>query len=194
MKRILFTIICCLTLSAGAYGQNANRSGMFVEAQAGCAFGRVIDGYYNYNGKRYDIYVKGGTVGSLSLGYRWATSRSFAFEVKADAWTDFLSVKETVLGNVLLGMRWTSREIGNSNKSIYLSFNGGVGFGCNENICANAQLGVGCNFTSKLYAGLYFTEIIPFWEGYDSGYYNNNYYDHEPQAYTSASIKIGYRF
>lgn len=210
MKRLLILLVGCLLIVAGMQAQNANRSGFFIELQGGGAIGTVMDYRTEVygNGNDYEDcnpYIKGGFVGGIDLGYRFATSRAFAFEVKVDAWSNFLDFGKCLYLDLLPGIRWTSEEIA-SNVSMFLSLNAGFGI-LKEDVQMNIpiEIGLGCNLTNQFYLGLFLSERIYMGDSisgyYDSGYYGDYYDDYYwesgsylPKSYASVGLKLGYRF
>lgn len=196
MKRIILIIASILFLVTGAQAQNANRKGFFIELQAGTAMGEVLkyDNYhYNYN---YidGAYLKGGIVAGLDLGYRFRTSNSFAFEAKAGVWSNLSEPSMTTSIDVLPGLRWTSKEFGSSNMSMFIAINTGIGMELTDEefgFCIPLELGIGVNFTNSFYGGLFISGRI-LTDSYrvsDMGvYYIEN------NSYGAVGLRLGYRF
>lgn len=208
MKRLLTLITAVLLAVTGLYAQNANRNGFFIELQGGAAFGEVLK--YEPDNSDYPSAscLKGGGVGSLDFGYRFATSNNLAVDFKLGAWSDFAEVLRTLQVRGMPGVRWTSNDFG-SNMSAFLALNAGVGFSFQDG--RNGELGlyipvefsIGLNFSQHFYGGLTFNysalvsgdcsahENLHI----DDKWYNNDntVYVHR-QSYPSIGLRLGYRF
>lgn len=204
MKRIFLTIalVACVVLAGMA--QTANRKGFFMEIEGGAALGQMLKyevierSSNNYSTPQTIDYKKGGATGGIDLGYRWATSESFAVEVKLGFFTKLSDVKNTHQLQLMPGLRWTSTDFGSM--SAYVSLNTGIGVAVRSgNFYIPFELGAGLNLTRKLYAGLYFTEYfaatnsniargIDLKPEYDCA--ANIYL----KSYGTLQVKLGYRF
>lgn len=197
MKKLLLLLVCMLMTASGIQAQNANRSGFIVELQGGAAFGEVLYRSF-YSEESEKSMLKGGVVGSLDVGYRWATSGHFAFGAKLGVWSDFAEFGKTLQIRILPGMRWTSKDFGNKNMSAYISFNTGFALSpsCYEiPVFVPLQLGVGVNLSTHFYAGIVFDYSICVFDHVDCKNYNNYHtYDILASSYPALSIKLGYRF
>lgn len=205
MKRLLTLIVAVLLAVTGLYAQNANRNGFFIELQGGAAFGEVL----KYEPSSYSDYpsascLKGGGVGSLDFGYRFATSSNFAVDFKLGAWSDFAEVGRTLQLRGMPGFRWTSNDFG-SNMSAYVAFNAGVGLsptGEEFGIYIPAEISVGLNFSQHFYGGLVLNySALVTGERSKSEYLDieeNTYYENEiyvnRRSYPSIGLRLGYRF
>lgn len=197
MKKLLLLLVCLLMTASGIQAQNANRSGFIIELQGGAAFGEIL---------KYTVYahaddmsmLKGGVVGSIDFGYRWATSKHFAFGGRIGVWSDFAEFGKTLQIRFLPGMRWTSTDFGSKNMSAYISFNTGYAVTPKGDIpqFVPIQLGVGVNFTTQLYAGIVFDYSICTFGAidYDLSYNHSHWYYIEASSYPALSLKLGYRF
>lgn len=193
MKRIILIIASILFLVTGAQAQMANRRGFFIELQGGSAFGEVLTRNYNYN---YSPYLKGGAVGGIDFGYRFRTSNSFAFELKLGYWTDFSEVKYTTSMNFQPGIRWTSKEFGSSNISMFIALNAGMGAVFGEELAATfpIELGVGANFTNHFYGGLAISARGMLGHAVLSDYWQGHVNDIQTHSYGAVGLRLGYRF
>lgn len=205
MKRLLTLIAAVLLAVTGLYAQNANRNGFFIELQGGAAFGEVLK-YDPYNSDYPSAScLKGGGVGSLDFGYRFATSNNFAIDFKIGAWTDFAEAGKTLQLRGMPGVRWTSNDFG-SNMSAFLALNTGVGLSPASGdlgIYIPAELSVGLNFSQHFYGGVIFNYSALLSGDYcdeenlgiegNNGYRDNTVYVHR-QSYPSIGLRLGYRF
>lgn len=189
MKKIILMIIGVMLAAAGMQAQNANRKGIFIELQGGGAFGTVI------NCETENNNIKSGFVGAFDIGYRYPTSKSFAVEGKIDLWADFLEFERTLNFDIMPGIRWTSNDF-SSNKSMYLSLNAGFGFGSRnrESMFVPIELGLGFNLTNNLYLGFFLTDKVCISTAYYHKYLDEGLTSFRTTSYTSAGIKLGYRF
>lgn len=212
MKRLLTLIAAVLLAVTGLYAQNANRNGFFIELQGGAAFGEVLkyepSSYSNYPSAISATCLKGGGVGSLDFGYRFATSSNFAVDFKLGAWSDFAEVGKTLQLRGLPGIRWTTDDFG-SNMSAYIALNAGVGLspeggGSGDlGLYVPIELSVGLNFSRHFYGGLIFNySTLVSGEISDNGYldiegntsYDDNLVHIFRQSYPSIGLRLGYRF
>lgn len=191
MKRIILSIVCILSTIVGMQAQNANRSGVFIELQGGSAFGTVMDKKIETNNGSLwnwdrDWYIKGGLVGSVDVGYRYATSNQFAIEMKAGGWANFQDIEKTITLDMLPGVRWTSKEI-IGNVSMFLSLNAGCGLSFPDGVYVSipVEVGIGFNLTNRLYLGAFVSERISV---------SGDYFRYYPKTHTTAGIRLGYRF
>lgn len=198
MKKLILLIAGVLLAFIGVQAQNANRTGIFIELQGGRAFGEVIHGEDYYYHSEF-TYLKGGVVGGLGVGYRYATSNSFAIEGKVNLWADFLDIGDTFNLDIMPGIRWTSKDF-SSNKSLYLSLNAGFGLNPTDaySMFVPIEISVGFNLTNNLYLGVFLTEKMCVGGGTGSVHYYAGQSSHsvylDSRSYTSAGIKLGYRF
>jgi len=183
MKKLVLLFVAALTLSFAAWGQNANRSGIFIEAGVGALAGTTP----TYKAEIDHGIVKGYNVGgaglNLALGYRYATSRFCAVEVKVEGSASPKAISPTLVLGIMPGFRYTTRELF-SNMSLFFGLNAGFAMSSDCYIYGEISgdvaskivdcdvegslpdalggcygLTIGINFTSSLYAGL-------FWDGY----------------------------
>lgn len=159
MSAVLF----CTALQA----QNANRSGVFVELGAGLTAGdspnqagEIVSEFIPTvdNKATLNLYRKvdktSGVCANLGVGYRWATSLHFAFELKLQAMSHVSNFTETLAINLKPGVRYTSREISGST-SLYANANVGLGsFVDHATLSVPYEVGVGFNFGNNISAGL----------------------------------------
>lgn len=187
------TIILALILFCGLslWGQNANRSGFFVELGANKVFNgpryNRYDSDINIDGKQYDVYYRLSGLYDLDLGYRLAFARHWAFDIAAGVQTDFINREVASewysVCKLIPGFRYTSSEIF-ANMSLYANAHIHVGYmisyhfeDCNNGFVYGYDVGVGLNFTHAFYGGLIWDASIAsdcHWGG--------------------LGIKLGYRF
>ncbi len=201
MKRLLTLIAAVLLAVTGLYAQNANRNGFFIELQGGAAFGEVLKYEPEISGYPSAPCLKGGGVGSLDFGYRFATSHNFAIDFKLGAWTDFADAGKTLQLRGLPGIRWTSNDFG-SNMSAYLALNAGVGLSPSDEelgIYVPVEISVGLNLSQHFYGGLTFNYsalVSGEWsecEDFLDGTYTRYVYVSR-RSYPSIGLRVGYRF
>jgi hypothetical protein len=161
MKKILLLFAVLIMTTNNLIAQNANRSGVFLELQGGAALGDVIQPVPNQYGGMgfYPIYLKGGVVGSVDVGYRWATSSIFAIEAKVGLWSNFADFNNTYNLRIMPGFRITTKEI-YKNSSIFFSCNIGAGYAPSNNsrhdtFNATAEISTGLNINKNIYVGLF---------------------------------------
>ena len=172
-----------LTFATGALAQNANRSGFFIEGGVGLPVGSLpVKGTKWENNKLYLLRPSGPDV-NIAIGYRRATSRVFAWELKAEASTMPSSFSNATVIALMPGIRYTTKELF-GNTSMYFGFDAGVAMGqlnddyyyyegrYNEitlntpkesdfsdgdfsSLGGKINLSVGFNISSSFYAGLY---------------------------------------
>lgn len=135
MKKILLIAMVMLGVVFTSNAQNANRSGVFVEITPGVA---IITELYDPSFST-----------SFDAGYRWAISTHCALDAKLTACLPINGIDHSGV-TILPSFRYTSLELGNSNKSVYFS----VGLG----LCFPMQVGydvqLGFNLSNHFYLGL----------------------------------------
>ena len=192
------------------YAQNANRSGFFAEVAAGATMGNVplksYDVYMFYEGydknivKYREKVYSNGFMPEIGFGYRWATAKNLAVDVKLKY--QYLSDNSKI--KLMPGIRYTSSELSeNSNISLYASANIGAQGGNDPaddvfRVGFAYELSVGLNITSKLYAGLIWSAGLGYKEynyinNSDGGFYDINLSDNN-YHYGLLGLTIGYRF
>ncbi len=210
MKKLVLLIVAVFTLSIAAWGQNANRSGIFIEAGAGVLAGRTPTYKIEIDHGIVKGYNVGGAGLNLALGYRYATSRSCAVELKVEGSASPKAIVPTLVLGIMPGFRYTTRELF-SNISLFFGVNAGFAAGyethmpylrIGHNMYDNAAydighygigsiggcygLTLGMNITSSLYAGL-------FWDGY---ILNDKHRGIEKGMlhWGTAGLRLGFRF
>lgn len=195
MKKFLLLMsaaLFCVALQA----QNANRSGLFVELGGGFTAGdspnqagKIVSEFVpsTDNNAAINLYRKvdktSGACVDLGVGYRWATSLHFAFEVKLQAMSHVSNFTETLAINLKPGVRYTSREIIGTT-SLYANANAGLGaFVDNTTLSVPYEVGVGFNFGNNISAGLV-------WDAQ----YAVSKHEYHGAHYGMAGIRLGYRF
>ena len=136
MKKLLLIAMVMLGVSFTSNAQNANRSGFFFE---------LSPGIYVGNTPVVDIETKQTVVGNKSVtqtiekhlsglnleiaaGYRWAFARHWALDAKVGFSLPTSRTNELWTIEILPGLRYTSKELGSSNVSLFAGFNAGLGF------------------------------------------------------------------
>lgn len=141
MKKILLIAMVMLGVVFTSNAQNANRSGVFVEITPGVT---IITDCYDFEcGPSFST--------SFDAGYRWAISTHCALDAKLTACLPIEGIDDGHIGvTILPSFRYTSLELGNSNKSVYFSV--GLGFCFPMQVGYDVQLGF--NLSNHFYLGL----------------------------------------
>lgn len=208
--KLLLLLVAVLVMTGAGHrlaAQNANRNGFIIELQGGGALGTIETDRLEYVADKNAIATakKGGFVGQLNIGYRWATSINWAVELRAGI-SDNFSESSLYIASLMPGVRYTSRELF-GNKSLYASFNAGVGYNpYGEAIFVPLDLNVGLNLTNSLYAGVFFDYNIcassSYYKYYDLSNYrfddgnypiNQRYGDSYLSSHAVIGIKLGIR-
>ncbi len=166
---MLFAFVALIVTTANMNAQNANRNGWIVEVQGGQVIGTAYQSEDFEKGKENGKLVgrrTGGFFGSFNFGYRWATSKHCAVELKLIVADNFSDAKLLQTG-LLPGFRYTTKElIGNT--SMYLGANVGASIepilteqNCDLAICANTEANVGFNIGNLLSIGIFINYNIP---------------------------------
>lgn len=214
MKKLLLLFALVISVAASGVAQNANRSGVFVEAGTGFLVGSVPYSKTERNNLTVKAFKAGGPDLNLSLGYRGATSSVFAWQLKAEVST--ASTKPTLVFALMPGIRYTTKEIA-GNTSLYFGFDLGLAIGSgnvsdyrgnsinmtsdyakielNKNfgksIGAKFSLSGGLNITTALYAGLYWDYNVLSKQIFNIKSYVEN---GGTSNWGSLGIRLGYRF
>lgn len=220
MKKYILVITLLFAVAMAGYSQNANRSGFFLEAGAGFPIGTPPLKGIEWKNNTLMGYYPGGTEINFGFGYRRASSRCFAWEVKAEASTVSSSFRHSLVLAAMPGIRYTTKELF-GNTSLYFGLNVGFAYAPmmsdmwngiyrdDENdldlddgnsLGAKLLLNVGVNITSSFYAGLYFdynvmSDMIQGFSSEDS--YNYREYFSPVQSWGSwgaVGLRLGYRF
>lgn len=159
MKKIIFIVMLMLGIAFTSNAQNANRSGIFFDVAPGYTF---------------SLYGNGDRMSTtLDIGYRWAFNTHLALDAKVKASIPFDA--ESLGIGIMPGLRYTSAELGNSNKSIYVS----VGLGCNfYSLGAFYDVEFGLNLSNHFYLGLR----------------HDGYADYDYDYCGTIGVCLGYRF
>lgn len=149
MKKLLLISVLIITAVFSASSQNANRSGIFMEAGLGLYVGTPPVSKIQWKNNTLSVFRPGGPDVNFGVGYRGATSSIFAWEVRMEITTDVTAPSTSVL-SVMPGFRITSKEIfGNS--SLYFGLNLGVGVGPYKDDCLNTLYYLGNDYYSEPY-------------------------------------------
>lgn len=210
MKKILLLFAVFIMTTNNLIAQNANRSGVFLELQGGAALGDGIkpvptDQYGEIGSyDLYPVYLKGGVVGSVDVGYRWATSSIFAIEAKVGLWSNFADFNNTYNLRIMPGFRITTKEI-YKNSSIFLGCNIGAGYAPSNNsrhdtFNAAAEISTGLNINKNIYVGLFVNypvyeseEKIKKIDNTDIIFYRFDKYDNDLFDYASICHRLGFK-
>ena len=220
LKKLYTFFILCISVVTSGIAQNANRSGVFVEAGAGLFVGTVPYSKIEWNNNNLSGHRPSGPDINLAIGYRGATSSVFAWEFKIESSLDPSSVKQTLVLGILPGIRITTKEIF-SNTSLYFGLNAGYALGSKqifyynrsihsiiykhswgdgEGIAGGAKISVcaGLNITHAFYVGLYWdynflSSQIGNVNHYEIDDYGHNVYGSN-NRWGSVGVRLGYRF
>lgn len=157
MKKIIFIVMLMLGIAFTSNAQNANRSGIFFDVAPGYTLGDEFECMST----------------TLDIGYRWAFNTHLALDAKLKASIPFDDPGYLGIG-IMPGLRYTSAELGNSNKSIYVS--AGLGYNFLVGVLYDAEFGL--NLSNHFYLGLKH-------DGYSNFYGEFN---------TTIGVCLGYRF
>jgi len=210
MKKLVLLIVAVFALSIAAWGQNANRSGIFIEAGAGALAGTTPTYKFEVGHGVVKAYNVGGAGLNLALGYRYATSRSCAVELKVEGSVSPKAITPTFVLGITPGFRYTTRELF-SNISLFFGVNAGFAISYETDassiiISGNKEedavhdivnygigsfggcygLTFGLNITSTLYTGV-------FWDGYILGNKLRGL-ERDMLHYGTAGLRLGFRF
>lgn len=216
MKKLLLISVLILSAVFSVFSQNANRSGLFIEAGVGQYLGTPPPpaNKLEWSNNTLSIFKPGGPDINFGVGYRGATSSVFAWEIRAEVTTDVNAMSTLVL-SAMPGFRLTSKEIfGNS--SLYFGLNLGVALGNDCDYYSSSlqqlvnsyyELGHfggkillcgGLNITPSFYAGIYVNlNVMPGQaELYDNDNYNfiDNNNKCGDDIWGSVALRLGYRF
>lgn len=139
MKRLLLLFLVSLAVLLPAMAQNANRSGFFLDAAVGAAFGKTPKVAYSVS-KEGDVSIlfAHGPAWDFGFGYRLRTSNHFAYEFKVEAQSTFSYIFNAGLLKAFpLSLRYTSNEI-SRNISLYLT--GGLGMCLGPRSCVRTNI------------------------------------------------------
>ena len=219
MKKIMLSIVVMFMTSIGVLAQNANRSGFFMEFGAGSfvvnpPIEKVTISYKQTGTQaptsvtreeliEYESDVKY----SATIGYRLATSRHWAIEMKANCLFGKELFDEMFMIMGMPGVRYTSPELFR-NISLYSSLHLGIGARLDKSdfihqpVAYGGDFELGINLSNKFYIASFLSvqntkQSVEIYEYYISGNHINAY----PYEYTDERIfsgvlggKLGFRF
>ena len=179
MKKIILIICVLLASFIELSAQNANRSGLFIEAGGGYLLGTVPVSKLEWKDNALKILIPDGPDINLAVGYRGATSSVFAWQIKAELSTVPPDFETTMVLAFMPGIRLTTKELF-GNTSLYFGLDAGFALGRSssystrylyfpvngeeydeitrgglDSVGMKMGLSVGMNFTSKFYGGFY---------------------------------------
>lgn len=220
MKRILLILTAFLSLVGMATAQNANRSGVFLELGGGPTFGAKLLKDGEWTGSSLIVKKAAGSgEANLGVGYRKASSRVFAWEIKAQLSTMPSDLEGSLTLALMPGFRYTTKELF-GNVSMYFGLNAGVAimpvardyyyggidliigqpdymdFDNGLSIGGKIDLQAGLNLTTKIYLGLFFDCTIINVINDDSLEMHMGSLDinREFSSLYSAGLRIGFKF
>ncbi len=210
MKRMLLTVMLAWICIVGAWSQNANRNGFFLEAAFGGIVGKTPQVAFSVDNYNLKAHTLTGTMVSFALGPRFRISNMAAYELVLELQSPLNAFTSQPTAKLLpIGFRFTSRELF-ANFSLYgtIRIGGAVGFKGNGNVDLTlpnmpkqditihsdssptggpvASLGLGMNITTHFYAGL----------TWDMQYLFKQYRDlkEENCMWGMVGVRAGYRF
>lgn len=219
MKRILLILTAFLSLVGMATAQNANRSGVFLELGGGPTFGTKLLKDVEWTGSSLIVKKAGSGEANLGVGYRKASSRVFAWEIKAQLSTMPSDLEGSHTFALMPGFRYTTKELF-GNVSMYFGLNAGVAimpqakgyyyggidliigqpdymdFDNGLSVGGKIDLQAGLNLTTKIYLGLFFDCTIIEVVNADSQVFYDGSLDinREFSSLYSAGLRIGFKF
>lgn len=128
MKKLIFAAILAIFAVTPVLSQNANRSGFFIEGGTGFLVGKAPISNVKWENNSLYVCRPGGPDVNLGFGYRRATSKVFAWEIKAEGSVVPNNVESTLVLAVMPGIRYTTKELF-GNTSLYFGLNVGVACG-----------------------------------------------------------------
>ena len=192
MKKIMIIAMVMLGVAFTSNAQNANRSGFFIELSPGIYVGNTpvvdVETKQTVVGNKYVTQTIEKHLSGLNIefdaGYRWAFHRHWALDAKVGFSLPTSRTNEFWTIEILPGLRYTSKELGSSNVSLFAGFNAGLGIQVSEeNPIFAYELKAGFNLSNRFSIGLVWNAL------YDLEDYNCNTY------HTGAlGINLGYRF
>ena len=212
MKKLLLLFVLVLSVAASSVAQNANRSGVFVEAGTGILVGTPPISDFKYDNNKLSFKTPKSPDINFSIGYRRAFSNAFAWEIKVEPSFAPNYTKTTFVIALIPGFRYTTKEIfGNS--SLYFGINVGFAMGTRQDyysysneefndLCyscgAKFSICGGFNITSAFYAGAYCNySILPKQISKISDFTTDEFgifsYG-KINLWGSVGIRLGYRF
>lgn len=195
MKKILLIAMVMLGVVFTSNAQNANRSGLFVELSPGIYVGNTpaldVETKQTVVGNKYVTEIVEKHLSGLNLeiaaGYRWAFARHWALDAKVGFSLPTSRTNELWTIEILPGLRYTSKELGSSNVSLFAGFNAGLGIQVSEeNPIFAYELKVGFNLSNRFSIGLVWN-ALSYLEAYDG-------VDHNSCHTGALGINLGYRF
>ncbi len=195
MKKILLIAMVMLGVAFTSNAQNANRSGLFVELSPGIYVGNTpvldVETKQTVVGNKFVTEIVEKHLSGLNLeiaaGYRWAFARHWALDAKVGFSLPTSRTNELWTIEILPGLRYTSKELGSSNVSLFAGFNAGLGIQVfEENPIFAYELKAGFNLSNRFSIGLVWN-ALSYLEAYDGVDENG--------CHTGAlGINLGYRF
>lgn len=216
MKKLLLLFALVISVAASSVAQNANRSGVFVEAGTGFLVGSVpFKDKIEWKNNTLTAYKPGGPDINLAVGYRRATSSVFAWEFKFETSSTPQAISTLVLA-FMPGIRYTTKEIF-GNTSLYFGFDVGFAMGyCQEqpyssfisdlkldsdeqsdldlyfeSFGVKFSVSAGFNITTSFYAGLYWDYNVVSAKIFN---YESLKKDGMSSNWGSLGLRLGYRF
>lgn len=197
MKKILLIAMVMLGLAFTSNAQNANRSGLFVELSPGIYVGNTpvldVETKQTVVGNKYVTEIVEKHLSGLNLeiaaGYRWAFARHWALDAKVGFSLPTSRTHELWTIEILPGLRYTSKELGSSNVSLFAGFNAGLGFQIEfqEYLIFAYELKAGFNLSNRFSIGLVWNALSDLEFRVSGVGYND--------CHTGAlGINLGYRF
>lgn len=213
MKKFLLLLTFCLMAATAAVAQNANRSGVFIEAAVGGTTGTTPRTSFALDNGQLTVSHAHGTSVNFAIGARRRISSYAAYEfvIEAQAPVDAFKT-QPVFKMMPISFRFTTPEFWR-NYSIYINFRlggalgnkgvldysgdepnilqpgeGSTDVGLFEEVSGGAayEIGFGVNITNHFYAGF----------SWDAQYMINQYRNAKTENlhWGMAGLRLGYRF
>ncbi len=163
MRKYIWILIFSIFAITEIQAQNTNRSGIIAELCVGTPLN--LENITTIGTDDYQIHR---LLFDISVGYRFATSRHWAVDIKLNALTDMCGIdssRSLLAISLIPGLRYTSVEF-HKNISFYTSLNAGFGIRINQNIIDNKYPSymcgyweLGLNLNEKIYIGTFINDI-----------------------------------
>ncbi len=125
MKKILLLSLLAICTVVGASAQNANRSGIFIEAAGGGSIGNGPLIGLSMDGPNLMGYYAGGAVLNLAVGAQFRISDHNAIGFRAEAQSNVSHFTQSLVLKAMPGLRISTDELF-ANISMYINVNAGL--------------------------------------------------------------------
>lgn len=213
MKKLIILTLLLSGIFIKGFGQNANRSGLFIEAGAGFLVGTPPVSKLEWKNNQLNAIVPGGPDVNLAIGYRGATSKVFAWQIKGEVSADPSNGRSTFQVALMPGIRYTTKELfGNislyfgldigpvfTTDSYYSSYNFSLDLNKDDNdritdgfgsLGAKFGLSAGFNITTSFYGGLYWDYSLNPHQANVNALKNNNRIGYDSYNYSHFNTNL----